>query len=135
MTTIAIIVGFIAALIFASCLRRSKLLFLVIFATLLAGCSVPARVMQDLMLIEQEEQKLYDFNTKLIKSLNIYSAEELSKKIELLTISRIAHHRVKTAIRLLAEYLESTEYLSKEDLSIGDDIIGLIQRLKAELHE
>lgn len=97
------------------------------------GCSVPTNIKEDVAIIKAEEQALYDFNFKLIKKLRADTTEDLQKKIDLLTISRIAHSRAQKGLELLAEYLDSTEYIKNEDLALGDSLIELLKKLKIRL--
>lgn len=113
-------------------MRPLVLAFMLIFCV---GCGVPQKVLDDIALIQQEEQKLYDFNQQLLKSLPTKSEKDLQAKVDLLTISRIAHHRTKTGCKLLLEYLDSTEYFTPEDRALGDGIIDILKKLRDKIDE
>lgn len=107
----------------------------VAFFGLSIGCSVPEKIKKDIGLIQKEEKILYEFNQKLLKSLQTETEQDLQKQVDLLTISRIAHHRVNTAAQLLGEYLDSTEYLVEADVELGENIVELIKKVREKLQE
>ena len=109
-----------------------RALILGVLLAFCAGCEAPPKVAEDIALIQNEEAKMYEFNQELLKRLKTSTPEEIQRKIDLLTISRIAHHRVKTATNLLAEYLQSTEYLRKDDI---DALATLMKKIQARMEE
>jgi hypothetical protein len=100
------------------------------------GCQVPQRVTDDIKLIEVESNAFYEFNDSFLSRSKTIAPEELEKKLKLLTLNSTANQRIVRGLRLLQEYLGSTEYVNETHLAITDEIVRKIaQKVSERLQE
>lgn len=87
------------------------------------GCSAPQRVVDDIAMLKLDAQAHYELNQKILERSISNNDEELQKKLKLTMISKIAHQRTMRGLRLLQEYLDSTEFLSNTEASATKQLI------------
>ena len=77
--------------------------------------SVPTDVREDLLIIKTEEQAFYDFNVKLLKKLTVVTPEDVQTNIGYFKRASETHRKAQEALKLLGEYLDSSEYIKAEE--------------------
>lgn len=94
-----------------------------LITSMIAGCSAPQRVTDDIEMLKVEAQAHFEFNTRLLNRSISTNDEELQKKLRLIMISKIAHERTMRALQLLSEYVDSTEFLSDAEAAETKQLI------------
>lgn len=95
-----------------------KRILLSLLMLVAAGCAHPEYIREDNALLIRENQAVYEFNLKLLDRLPATTEEQFAKKLALREIVNSAHHRADKALKLLADYLDSTEFVDDEDEAI-----------------
>jgi len=113
-----------------------KICIVALFLLFCIGCQAPQQVVDDIKLIEVESKAFYEFNDTFLSRSNTTTPEELEKKLKLLTLNSTANQRIVRGLRLLQEYLGSTEYINETHLAITDETIRKIaQKVSERLEE
>lgn len=94
---------------------RQMAIVAIISMMFVAGCAHPQGIRNDNATLIHENNALYEFNLKLLDRLPAETEEEFAKKMALREIINTAHYRADIALKLLAEYLDSTEFVDGED--------------------